>query len=149
MADSYSFNRAVLVGHVVKDPEFKKRNETKLCKLSLATNEIFLVGKGDNREPRKKVEYHNLIAWGKTAEIIYKYVKKGSLICVEGRLRTTSYTKEGEEKKTYFTQVEIIGFSFLGKISEGAAEEGEGEPEDDTEPEETPKKEADKDECPF
>ena len=159
MADYCSLNRVILVGNVVRDPEFKEGPKAKLCTFTLATNEIF---RGRGEEPRPKVEYHNLIAWRKMAEVIYKYVRKGTLLCVEGRLRTNIYKKKEGEGNIYRAQIDLMSFSFLGKIREEKARVADAEAEGDAgdamaEESEEPKKrggrkrkkETNKDECPF
>ena len=86
------------------DPEVKSLDGgKKLAKMSIATNEIY---KNANGEKVTETQWHNLIAWGKTAEIVEKFLKKGSEIAIEGKLLNRNYTdKEGI--KRYVTEIEV------------------------------------------
>ena len=88
-------NKVQLIGNLGKDPEIiTLENGSKLAKFSLATNENY---KDKNGEKQSKTEWHNLIAWNKTAELIEKYVTKGKEIAIEGKLSNKSYEdKEGQ-----------------------------------------------------
>lgn len=82
-------NKVQLIGNLGKDPEIiTLENGSKLAKFSLATNENY---KDKNGEKQSKTEWHNLIAWNKTAELIEKYVTKGKEIAIEGKLSNKSY----------------------------------------------------------
>jgi len=82
----------------------------KLAKFSLATNEYY---KDADGQKQTKTDWHNLVAWNKTAEIIENYVTKGKEIAVEGKLTSRSYeTKEGE--KRYITEVVVNEVLMLG-----------------------------------
>src|SRR5689334_16588418 len=91
-----------LVGNLGNDPEVKAfDNNKKMAKFSLATNETY---KNDKGEKVTETQWHNLIAWGPTAGIIEKYLKKGNEVAIEGKLTSRSYTdKEGAKK--YITEV--------------------------------------------
>lgn len=90
------------MGRLGKDPEIINLDSgKKLAKFSLATNENYTNAKGKKVE---NTDWHNVVAWGKTAEIIESYVTKGQEVLVGGKLATRSYeTKEGE--KRYITEV--------------------------------------------
>ncbi len=109
-------NRVQLIGHLGMNPEIKSfENDRKLAKFSIATNEVYYTAKGDKKE---ETQWHNVIMWGKTAEIAEKYLKKGQEICVERKLVNRSYeTKEGD--KRYVTEVVVSELVMLGK--KGAA----------------------------
>jgi single-strand DNA-binding protein len=82
-----------------------------LAKMSIATNESYKNAKG---ELVKETQWHNLIAWGKTADIIETYLEKGSEIAIEGKLINRSYTdKEGI--KRYVTEIQVNEFVMLDK----------------------------------
>lgn len=104
-------NRVQLIGHPGMDPEVKTiENGNKLAKFSMATNERYKNGKGEKVED---TQWHNIIAWGKAAELIEKYVRKGKEVAVEGKLTSRTYeTKEGE--KRYFTEVVVNDILLLG-----------------------------------
>jgi single-strand DNA-binding protein len=105
-------NKVQLIGHVGQDPEIKTFDGgKKLAKLSIATNESY---KNDKGEKVEETQWHSLIAWGKTAEIIEKYVVKGKEIAIEGKLTHKSYDDKNGEKR-YVTEVVIDELLMLGK----------------------------------
>jgi single-strand DNA-binding protein len=97
-------NKVQLIGNLGNDPEIiTLESGKKLAKFSLATNESYKNAQG---EKVTQTDWHNLIAWNKTADIIEKYVTKGKEIAIEGKLTSRSYeTKEGE--KRYVTEVVV------------------------------------------
>jgi single-strand DNA-binding protein len=96
-------NRVQLIGRLGGDPEIKSfENNRKMAKLNLATSEVYNNTKGERVE---STEWHNIIAWGKTAERAEEYLLKGMEVMVEGKLTHRQYTdKEGV--KRYITEVE-------------------------------------------
>ena len=104
-------NKVQLIGNLGNDPEIiALESGRKLAKFSLATDESY---KDVNGEKQTKTDWHNIVAWGKTAEIIEKYVTKGKEVAVEGKLTTRNYeTKEGE--KRYITEVVCNELLMLG-----------------------------------
>lgn len=94
-------NRVQLIGNVGQTPEIKTINNNKLANFSLATNEHYFNDKG---EKINQTQWHKLVAWGKTAEIIEKYVDKGKEIAVTGKLTHRSYD-DNQGIKRYFTEV--------------------------------------------
>jgi single-strand DNA-binding protein len=105
-------NRVQLIGHVGQEPEVKNlEGGKKLANISIATNEVYYKDNGDKVE---KTEWHRVTAWGKTAEIIEKYVVKGKELAIEGKLTTRSYDdKEGV--KRYITEIVANEVLLLGK----------------------------------
>ena len=95
-------NRVQLIGNLGKDPEVKNLTSGKLkASFSLATSESY---KNANGEKVDDTQWHNIVAWGKTAEVAENYLQKGSKIALEGRLIHRVYEpKEGEKK--YITEV--------------------------------------------
>jgi single-strand DNA-binding protein len=95
-------NHVQLMGRLGQDPEIINLDSgKKLAKFSLATNENYTTAKGEKVE---NTSWHNIIAWGKTADIIENYTEKGREIVVSGKLSNRSYeTKNGE--KRYVTEV--------------------------------------------
>ncbi|WP_353777249.1 single-stranded DNA-binding protein [Winogradskyella sp. 3972H.M.0a.05] len=95
-------NKVQLIGHLGQDPEIiNLDNGRTLAKFSIATNESY---KNANGEKVENTYWHNIVAWGKTAEIVEKYLAKGKEVAVEGKLTNRTYeTKEGE--KRYITEV--------------------------------------------
>ena len=105
-------NKVKLIGHVGNDPEIKSFDGgKKLAKLSIATNESY---KNDKGEKVEETQWHSLVAWGKTADIIEKYVVKGKEIAIEGKLTHRSYEDKNGEKR-YVTEVVIDELLMLGK----------------------------------
>ena len=105
-------NKVTLIGNVGAKPEMVAFKENrKLARFSLATNEYYTNDKG---EKQQSTQWHNVVAWGKTAQIIEQYVNKGQELAVEGKLTSRSYeTKEGE--KRYITEVVANEILMLGK----------------------------------
>ena len=95
-------NKVQLIGNLGNDPEvITLESGKKLAKFAIATNESY---KNSNGEKVTDTQWHNIVAWGKTADIIEKYVAKGKEVAIEGKLTSRSYeTKEGE--KRYITEV--------------------------------------------
>lgn len=93
-------NSVVLMGRITKDLELKDVGSTTMVKFNLAVN----------RKKKDEADFINCVAFGKTADIICKYCKKGTQIVVEGRIQTGSYEKEG--KKVYTTDVIVNNFYF-------------------------------------
>ena len=105
-------NKVQLIGNLGQDPEIiTLESGKKLAKFSLATNENY---KNASGEKVTQTDWHNLIAWGKTADIIEKYITKGKEIAIEGKLTNRSYeTKEGEIR--YVTEVVVNELLMLSK----------------------------------
>jgi single-strand DNA-binding protein len=105
-------NKVQLIGNAGNDPEIiNLESGKKLAKFTVATNENY---KNDNGEKVTDTQWHNLVAWGKTAEIIEKYVTKGKEIAVEGKLTHRSYEDKNGDKR-YFTEVVINELMLMGK----------------------------------
>ncbi|WP_291286604.1 single-stranded DNA-binding protein [Flavobacterium sp.] len=97
-------NRVQLIGNVGNDPEIKTlESGKKLAHLNIATNEKYTNDKGQKVE---QTEWHRVTAWGKTAEIIEKFVVKGKEVAVEGKLTHRSYDDKNGEKK-FITEVVV------------------------------------------
>lgn len=96
-------NKAILIGRLGKDPEFKTigSKETPMAKFSIATNS------------RGQSEWHNIVVWGKAAEICDKYLKKGAQISLDGEIKTNSWESEGVKK--YMTEIHTYNINMLGK----------------------------------
>ncbi|NNF19454.1 MAG: single-stranded DNA-binding protein [Flavobacteriaceae bacterium] len=105
-------NKVVLIGNLGQDPEIVAlENGSKLAKFSVATNESYKNGKG---EKVTDTQWHQVVAWGKTAEIVENYLHKGSEVAVQGKLMHRTYeTKEGV--KRYVTEVRCSELLMLGK----------------------------------
>lgn len=105
-------NKVQLIGNVGNEPEIKTlETGKKLAKLVIATNEVYYNEEG---EKVTDTQWHNVIAWGKTADTIEKYVVKGKEIAIEGKLTHRSYDDKNGEKR-YFTEVVMNVLLLLGK----------------------------------
>jgi single-strand DNA-binding protein len=105
-------NKVQLIGNLGNDPEIINLESGRtLAKFSIATNESY---KNASGEKVTDTQWHNVVAWGKTAEIIEQYVTKGKEVAVTGKLTSRSYeTKEGE--KRYITEIVCNELLMLGK----------------------------------
>ena len=104
-------NRVQLIGHLGMNPEVKTlESGTKFAKFSLATNDSYVNTKGEKIE---ETEWHNVIAWNKTAELIESYLQKGKEVALEGKLTTRSWDDEKGNKR-YITEVVCSEILFLG-----------------------------------
>jgi single-strand DNA-binding protein len=105
-------NKVQLIGHVGQDPEIKNLDGgKKVANLTIATNDSY---KNDKGEKVEQTEWHKVVAWGKTAEIIEKYVTKGKEIAIEGKLTHRSYDDKNGEKR-YITEVLVNELLLMGK----------------------------------
>ena len=105
-------NTVQLIGYVGQEPEIKTFDGgKKLANLTIATNDSY---KNDKGEKVEQTEWHKVVAWGKTAEIIEKYVTKGKVIAIEGKLTHRSYDDKNGEKR-YVTEVVANEVLLLGK----------------------------------
>src|SRR5581483_7281360 len=109
-ASMKSVNKVILVGHLGKDPEVKYTPQgTPVAKFTLATN-----------------EWHNISAWQRTAEIAGEYLKKGSQVYIEGRLRTDSWDDKETGQKKYRTEIIVNDMVLLGARGQAAGDEFSG-----------------------
>ena len=105
-------NTVQLIGNVGNDPEIKNLDGgKKVANITMATNEVYYRENGDKVE---QTEWHKVVAWGKTADIIEKYVTKGLQIGIEGKLTHRSYDDKTGEKR-YITEVVANEVLLLGK----------------------------------
>lgn len=105
-------NRVQLIGHVGNEPEIKTFDGgKKVANLTIATNDTYRNDKGDKVE---QTEWHKVTAWGKTADIIEKYVTKGKEVAIEGKLTHRSYEDKNGEKR-YITEVIVNEILLMGK----------------------------------
>ena len=129
-------NRATILGHVGKDPTTKTMNSgDKVANFSIATSESWT--DKQSGEKKEKTQWHNIVVWGKLADIVEKYVRKGSKVFVEGAIETRKYEQNGVEK--YTTEIVLRGFDtkllLLDGKSDGAGRNpGAARDEDDPPP---------------
>ncbi|HEX8563847.1 MAG TPA: single-stranded DNA-binding protein [Flavobacterium sp.] len=105
-------NKVQLIGNAGNDPEIiTTESGKKLAKLTLATNETY---KNEMGEKITDTQWHNVVAWGKTAELIEKYVTKGKEVAFEGKLTHRTYDDKNGDKR-YSTEVVVAEMLLLGK----------------------------------
>lgn len=106
-----ALNRVQLIGHLGKDPETRfTPTGKKVTQFSVAISNRW---KGKEGESKEFTEWVNIEAWGRLGEICGEYLKKGSLVFVEGRLRTDKYEDKGENR--YFTKVVALAMQMLDR----------------------------------
>ena len=104
-------NKVQLIGNLGKNPEIITLDSgKKLAKFSIATNESYKNAKGEKVED---TQWHNVIAWNKTAEIVEKYLVKGNEVAIEGKLTTRNYEDKDGIKK-YITEIIVNELLMLG-----------------------------------
>ena len=117
-----SVNKVILLGNVGKDPEIKATaSGTVVATFSIATSERFKDKTGNWQD---RTEWHNLVAYQRTAEIIRDYVKKGNKLYVEGRLQTSSWDDKTTGQKKYKTEIIVNDLSLLSGRGEGGETSG-------------------------
>jgi single-strand DNA-binding protein len=113
-----SVNKVILVGRLGRDPETRYTGGGQaVANFSLATDESY---KDRNGERQKRTEWHKIVVWGKQAEIAQQYLKKGSLIFIEGRIQSREWQDKEGQKRTSF-EIVANNFRMLGGRAEGAA----------------------------
>ena len=110
-------NKVILIGRLGADPQLRFTPSGRPnASFNLATNAVWKDQEGNQQE---RTDWHRIVAWGKLAEIIGEYLKKGSSIFLEGRLQTRSYEDNGQKK--YITEVVADSIEMLGKKGEGSS----------------------------
>ncbi len=126
-----SLNKVMLIGNVGKDPEVRyldgnnpNSGSTKVATFTLATTERY---RDRNGELRENTEWHNIVAWRNSADVAEKYIRKGTQLYIEGKLRTRSWTDQTGNKR-YTTEVTVDNLQLLGRKSDnpGAQDGGQG-----------------------
>ena len=129
-----NLNKVFILGNLTRDPELRQTPAGQaVCTIGIATNRFFNDSSGQRQ---KQAEFHNVVAWGKQAEIINQYLHKGSMLLVEGRLQTRSW-QDQQGQKRYRTEI-IAERIQLGPRQQGGGNGGGGgregvqsSPEDD------------------
>jgi single-strand DNA-binding protein len=112
-------NKVILVGNLTADPDVKATPKgTYIAKIRLATNAY--MGKDDDGNRKEQAEFHSLVAFGKLAEFVGQYVRKGRRVYVEGRLHTSSWEDTAGQKR-YRTEVVVDELQFVDKKPQEAA----------------------------
>lgn len=124
-----ALNKVLLIGNVGKDPEIRHTpNGPAVATITLATSERYR--DRTTQEMKEITEWHTIVAWRQLADLAENYIRKGSQIYVEGRLRTRSYdTQDGQ--KRYVTEILADSIQLLGRRSDGQAPQRTGGAYDD------------------
>ncbi len=113
-----SLNKVLLIGNAGRDPEVRylegNGGNTKVATFTLATSERY---KDRSGELRENTEWHNIVAWRQSADVAEKFIRKGTQVFIEGRLRTRSYTDQSGVKK-FTTEITVDNLQLLGKRPE-------------------------------
>ncbi|MEK7459248.1 MAG: single-stranded DNA-binding protein [Patescibacteria group bacterium] len=114
-----SLNRAMLIGNLTRDPELRKTaNGQSVTSFSIATNRAFTTQTGEKKE---QADYHNIVAWGRLAEICAQYLTKGKKIYVDGRIQNREW--EGTDgQKRYRTEVVVENMIMLDRAGNSTGE---------------------------
>src|SRR3989344_1840972 len=112
-------NRAILVGNLTRDPELRSLpSGVKVCSFSIATNRVW---KDKNGARQEATDYHNIVVFGRSAETVAQYMKKGNSILVEGRIQTRSWEDKTSGEKKYRTEIVADRTQFGPKPGGGGA----------------------------
>lgn len=116
-----SLNKVMLIGNVGQDPTVRyldqnsAQGNTKVASFTLATTERYRDRNGDVRE---NTEWHNIVAWRNNADVVERFVHKGTQLYIEGRLRTRSWTDQTGNKR-YTTEINVDTLQLLGRRPDG------------------------------
>lgn len=125
-------NKVQLIGNVGQTPEVKEVNGSKVASFSLATTEKY---KDKSGEVKTVTEWHNVSIWGNLADVVEKYVKKGSKLYVEGKIKTDSYEKDGAKK--FATRIICLTLKMLDSKPSGDSAPQQSAPPTKTAPQTT------------
>ncbi|MHC1780570.1 MAG: single-stranded DNA-binding protein [Bacteroidales bacterium] len=111
-----SLNKVMLIGNVGRDPEIRHlANSSMVARFPLATSERFKTKTGELQE---QTEWHNIVCWSNLAELTEKYIKKGSRLYIEGRIRTNSWVDKNSQEKRYSVEIFADNIVFLDRLSD-------------------------------
>ncbi len=111
------FSKAIVAGNVTRDPEMRSTaGGSQVCSFAIAVNRTFRDSSGNQQD---QVSYIDCVAWGKSAEIISQYVKKGSALLVSGRLEQRSWEDKNTGQRRSRTEIIIEDFSFISGNGNG------------------------------
>jgi len=107
-----SFNKVILAGNLTRDPELRYTPKgTAVAKITLAVNRVYTAGEGG--EKKEEVSFVDVEAWGRQAEVIGQYMKKGKPFLVEGRLKQDTWEDKNTKQKVSKLKVVLESFSFI------------------------------------
>lgn len=127
-----NLNKAFVLGRVTRDPEIRSLpSGQQVANLGMATNRYYTDSSGQKQET---VEFHNIVAFGKTADIISRYVNKGTLLFIEGRIQTRNWTNQ-QGAKQYKTEIVAEAMQLGPKSAGGVSGSNYPKPQSDNKPE--------------
>ena len=138
-------NKVILVGHLGKDPEIRHLdNNVTVASFPLATSETF------NKDGKRveQTEWHNIVMWRGLAELAEKFLHKGKLVYIEGKIRTRSY-EDRENVKRYITEIVADNFTMLGRKSDFESQQNSAGTNEHTNPVNFKENENEDDGLPF
>lgn len=118
-----SLNKVMLIGNVGRDPEVRyleNSGNAKVATFTLATTEKY---RDRNGEMRENTEWHNIVAWRNSADVVERFVKKGTQLYIEGRIRTRSWDDQTGNKR-YTTEILVDNLQLLGRKADNPASQG-------------------------
>lgn len=134
-----SLNKVQLIGNTTAAPEVKETpNGQKVASFSIATNRVWKDASGEKQEA---VDFHNVVVWGKLADIVEQYLEKGKKVYVEGRLSTRSWEDDSGSKR-YKTEIVVENIILLSGKSEGSPKSQQSDDWGEEAPRQAPKKKA-------
>lgn len=149
-------NKAIIIGNLTRDPELKSLpSGIKVCSFSVATNRVW---KDKNGARQESADYHNVVVFGRQAETVAQYMKKGSSIMVEGRMQTRSWDDKNSGDKKYRTEIIADRTQFGprggtsaggGQASAGNSSQSNNAPADDGDTIEYPEEDINPEDIPF
>ncbi len=111
-----SLNKVMLIGNVGRDPEVRHlANNSMVARFPMATSEKFKTKTGELQE---QTEWHNIVCWRNLAELAEKYIKKGSRLYIEGRIRTNSWVDKNTQEKRYSVEIFADNVLLMDKLSD-------------------------------
>jgi single-strand DNA-binding protein len=118
-----SFNKVILAGNLTRDPELRYTPKgTAVARITLAVNRTYT---GENGEKKEEVSFVDVDAWGRQAEVISQYMKKGRPLLVEGRLKQDTWEDKNTHQKQSKLKVVLEGFSFIDSRGPDSGSGGE------------------------
>ena len=119
-------NKAIVIGNLTRDPELRSLpSGVKVCSFSLATNRVW---KDKNGAKQEAADYHNIVVFGRQAETVAQYMRKGSSILVEGRMQTRSWDDKETGQKKYRTEIVAENMIMLDRIGAERSQKQESAP---------------------
>ncbi len=130
------FNQAIILGNLTRDPELRYTpNGQAVCSIGVATNRAWVDSTGEKKD---QVEFHDVVVWGKLAELVSQYLAKGRKVLVVGRLQTRSWEAQDGTKRQR-TEIVATDINFVDRPKEGIPEDIEEKTEETSDEKESEK----------